>query len=194
MQEELLDDNILVEEEKPPKRLYPRATERLAAFVVDIWLLGMVLLFFFFIGVYWNWSSNFIFPFLLLIPLYKWGMEGQFGGTVGKNLLQIRIVQLQDQAPINHWTAFKRNSFLWLFCIVLMVILYLEASVPIVYDFEFTEPSLTSRIGQWLGYGLTVVGVTYCSAQVPLAFDQPPRSVLDKWAGTVGVLAAEKEE
>lgn len=195
MQEEILDQSLLEgEEQKPPIRLYPSVMERGAAFVVDAWLLGMVLLFVFFIGVHWDLSTDFLFPFLLLIPLYKWSMEGKFGGTIGKALLQMRIVYWQDKSPINYWTAFKRNSPLFIFFLLLMIMLFIEARVPMTYDFEFPKLSFYSKIGQGLWLVFLIVGGGYGLAQLLLLGTTPPRSFMDKWASTIVVNILEEEK
>lgn len=194
IEEEILDENLLEEEERiKPLAPYPTIGARAVALFIDVWLLGMVLLFVFFLGVYFHWPTTFLLPFFLLLPFYKWWMEGQFGGTVGKNLLQIRVVRQEDQGAINVLTSLKRNLVLFPFFLVVVGGIYVINSMPLSNDFESFPPSAITRWSNRLTYFIMIYATGYVLGLLTLLIGQPPRTIFDKMAKTVCINVEEEE-
>ncbi|MGH1335213.1 MAG: RDD family protein [Aureispira sp.] len=189
MQEEILDENLLEEEDiKVPMAPYPTIRARAVALFLDAWFLGMVLLFAFFVGTYFNWPPIFLLPFFLLPPLYKWWMEAQFGATVGKKMLQIKVVYFEYQSPISWFTSFKRNVVIFPFFLAFVGIVFLDSQKvgrSGAFGFEFFR---------WVFYLGMLYSIGYLLSLLTLFIKHPPRTVFDRIAKTVCINVAREED
>lgn len=125
MQDTILDEKIIFMEKG-----YPILMERLLAFLIDAILLGgwifLVALFCRLTGV----EYHLLYPLLFLIPCYKWWAGWKKGGTIGKRIMDITIVNNKNYTPITWQNAFKRNLVFFPYFIALIILYNAQDTVP----------------------------------------------------------------
>lgn len=197
MQEYILDEDLLEEEEDNvlPWSPHPSGTARLMAFFVDVWFVGMVFVTLFFIGLYFELPASVLFPFVMLVPLYKWLAEGYWGATVGKYFFEMSVVKEHSEEAITLGDSLKRNGVLFPFFVLVLVWLYVKAmQQPLMYDIELEMVFDTyNRMANVLFILIAFYGVGYILGGLTLLLDTPARSIYDKFAKTICVNLPVKE-
>lgn len=189
MQEELLDDSTI----QLPIDLYPSLWRRFLAAFADVFVLAIGLSFLNLLLVLLEWEKGFFYPFLLIIPLYKWWVEAQLGATIGKRIQGIVIVDFKKQEPISYGQSFRRNSGLLLYFLLLIGLLHLQDITGFnTHNYDRERIVWVFRLSEFLFLYFVVLGVGFLF----LFFSSNKRTLYDYLTGTVcmEVTASEKPD
>lgn len=182
MEDPLLDDAFVEKKIYAIVETYPTLGRHFMAFVVDYLVILCLAIVLVLMIVLTNKGDLFYYLLLLSIPLYKCFTEGLMGGTIGKKILGITIVNFHSYKPIGWTDSLKRNVLLLSWFLFLIYINHFHASLDTI-EAQRTYIPLERKMYMVL----FAYGIGYCLATLYFLISPTRRTLFDYLAQTVCV-------